>query len=213
MPLSKPLSRAVIETAMANTKSNRAASRYSRCSYTHYKSWAKQYIDEESGKSLFELHKNQSGKGIPKFLNHNAKEPALIDIIEGRTPASSFNPEKLKYRLITEGFLKESCNCCGFEERRVIDYKIPLILHFKDKNTNNYFADNIEMLCYNCYYLRVGDVFNDKDIQKFESGVESTHNTSENVDMDLDDYTKKRFIELGLMDIEEDEANDLISRI
>ena len=69
------------------------------------------------------------------------------------------------------------------------------------------------MLCYNCYYLRVGDVFNDKDIQKFESGIESTQNTSENVDMDLDDYTKKRFIELGLMDIEEDEANDLISRI
>ena len=69
------------------------------------------------------------------------------------------------------------------------------------------------MLCYNCYYLRVGDVFNDKDIQKFESGIESTQNTSENVDMDLDDYTKKRFIELGLMDVDEDEANDLISRI
>jgi len=31
--------------------------------------------------------------------------------------------------------------------------------------------------------------------------------------MDLDDYTKKRFIELGLMDVDEDEANDLISRI
>lgn len=213
MPLAKPLSRKQIETAMANTRSNRAAARYSRCSYTHYKRWAKQYIDEESGKTLFELHKNQAGKGIPKFLNHSSKEPALIDIIEGRVSAASFNPEKLKYRLVQEGYLAEKCNCCGFEERRVLDYKIPLILHFKDKNTNNYFADNIEMLCYNCYFLRVGDVFNDKDIQKFESGIESTHNTSANADLDLDDYTKRRFIELGLMEIEDDEANDLISRI
>ena len=69
------------------------------------------------------------------------------------------------------------------------------------------------MLCYNCYFLRVADVFNEKDVQKFESGIESTHNTSANADLELDDYTKKRFIELGLMDVDEDEANDLISRI
>jgi len=206
LPKPKPLSVQQIKAAQSQTMSNMAAARYLHVSYQHYKRFAKEY-------GLFESHKNQSGKGIPKFLNHSSKEPALIDIIEGRVSAASFNPQKLKYRLIQEGYLAEKCNCCDFEERRVLDYKMPLILHFKDKNTNNYFADNIEMLCYNCYYLRVGDVFNDKDIQKFESGIESTQNTSENVDMDLDDYTKKRFIELGLMDVDEDEANDLISRI
>jgi len=41
------------------------------------------YTDQETGKTLLELHKNQSGKGIPKFLKSNGKEPALIDIIEG----------------------------------------------------------------------------------------------------------------------------------
>ena len=206
MPKAKPLSKEQIVAAQAKTKSNMAAARYLHVSYQHYKRYAKLY-------KLFANHKNQSGKGIPKFLNHNAKEPALIDIIEGRVSAASFNPQKLKYRLITEGFLEEKCSCCGFDERRVLDYKIPLILHFKDKNTNNYFADNIEMLCYNCYFLRVADVFNEKDVQKFESGIESTQNTSTNVDLELDDYTKRRFIELGLMDAEEDDANDLVSRI
>ena len=27
---------------------------------------------------------------------------------------------------------------CGFKERRVFDYKMPLLLHFKDKNKKNY---------------------------------------------------------------------------
>ena len=76
MPKAKPLSRKMIETAMSKTLSNRAASRYLRVGYTHYKSWAKQYTDAESGKSLFELHKNQAGKGIPKFLKSKGKEPA-----------------------------------------------------------------------------------------------------------------------------------------
>ena len=103
MPRAKPLSKEQILTAMDKTLSNRAASRYLNVSYIHYKKWAKIYTDEESGKSLFEKHKNQSGKGIPKFLNNKGKEPALLDIIEGRTDISSFNPAKIKYRLITEG--------------------------------------------------------------------------------------------------------------
>ena len=128
----------MILAAMAKTKSNRAASRYLNVSYIHYKGYAKMYIDKETGKSLFEKHKNQCGKGIPKFLKGQGKEPALIDIIEGRIDPSSFAPEKIKYRLITEGHLDEECGHCKFSERRVTDYKIPLILHFKDKNKQNY---------------------------------------------------------------------------
>ena len=37
----------------------------------------------------------------------------------------------------------EECAECGFKERRVLDYKMPLILHFKDKNKKNYRQENI----------------------------------------------------------------------
>ena len=101
MPDPKPLSKEDILRAMNVTQSNRAAARYLHVSYIHYKKWAKNYDATESGyKSLFEQHLNQSGKGIPKFLKGSGKEPALLDIIEGRVDASSFSPDKLKYRLI-----------------------------------------------------------------------------------------------------------------
>ena len=59
-----------------------------------------------------------------------------------------------------------------FKERRVLDYKIPLLLHFKDKNTNNYNLDNVQLLCYNHYYLQVGDIFNAKEVKQIETGAE-----------------------------------------
>ena len=126
MPKRRDLKKEEILAAMGKTKSNRAGARYLNCSYTHYKMWAKVYEATKPGyNNLFEQHLNPSGKGIPKFLKSTGKEPPLLDIIEGRTDASSFSPEKLKYRLITEGYLKEESDCCGFKERRESDYKIP----------------------------------------------------------------------------------------
>ena len=139
MPKAKPLSKEQILAAQAKTKSNMAAARYLHVSYQHYKRYAKLY-------KLFDGHKNQSGKGIPKFLNNGKKDPALLDIIEGRVNASSFSPAKIKYRLIEEGYLLEECSMCGFQERRVLDYKMPLLLHFKDNNKSNYSKENTELL-------------------------------------------------------------------
>ena len=206
MPKAKPLSKEQIVASTNKTLSNRAAARYLNVSYQHFKKWAKLYKNDK-GETLFDAHKNQSGKGIPKFLKGQGKEPALLDIIEGRVDASSFSPDKIKYRLITEGHLLEECSNCGFKERRVVDYKIPLILHFKDKNKQNYRKENIELLCYNCYFLTVGDIFNDKQIKGLED--HKPVNNSE-VDWELDDYQKQRLEELGLGDEPED---DYISRI
>ena len=206
MPKAKPLSKEQIVAATNKTLSNRAAARYLNVSYQHFKKWAKLYKNDK-GETLFDAHKNQSGKGIPKFLKGQGKEPALLDIIEGRVDASSFSPDKIKYRLITEGHLLEECSNCGFKESRVVDYKIPLILHFKDKNKQNYRKENIELLCYNCYFLTVGDIFNDKQIKGLED--HKPVNNSE-VDWELDDYQKQRLEELGLGDEPED---DYISRI
>ncbi len=117
MPKAKPLSKEQIIAAMSQTLSNRAAARYLNVSYIHYKKWAKLY-ESDTHDNLFEQHKNQCGKGIPKFLRGKGKEPALIDIIEGRVDASSFSPDKIKYRLITEGHLLEECAVWRCHERR-----------------------------------------------------------------------------------------------
>ncbi len=204
MPKPKPLSKEMIVAAQAKTKSNMAAARYLHVSYQHYKRYAKMY-------KVFEGHKNQSGKGIPKFLKGTGKEPALLDIIEGRVSSAHFSPAKIKYRLIEEGYLSEQCSMCGFQERRVLDYKMPLLLHFKDNNKSNYTRNNIELLCYNHYFLTVGDIFTDKDVKQIESHQE--HNsTTDKVEWEVDDYHLQRLKELGLDD-NNDDVNQYISRI
>jgi len=208
MPKPRPLTKEQILAAIAKTRSNAAAARYLNCSYVHYKKWAKIY-ESDTHDNLFEQHKNQSGVGIPKFLRAGGKEPALIDIIEGRVNASSFTPEKIKYRLITEGYLEEKCAMCGFQERRVLDYKIPLLLHFKDNNKQNYKLENIEFLCYNHYFLNVGDVFSDKQIEGIEDHVPVNQSK---VQWEVDDYHMQRLKELGLGEDDKDELN-IISRI
>ena len=213
MPAAKPISKDMCLTAMDKTKSVKAAARYLNCSYHHLKRYMKLYVDEESGKTLFELHKNQQGKGIPKFLRSSGKEPALLDIIEGRIDASSFSPDKLKYRLTTEGYLEECCGNCGFQEYRVTDHKVPLILHFKDKNKLNYRIENIQFLCYNCYFLFIGEIFTERDIQKLEDN-KSVTKTTDAVDMQLDDYHLQRLSELGLdgeNSIDDDDPYNLVS--
>ena len=205
MPQAKPLSKEQIVAAQAKTKSNMAAARYLHVSYQHYKRDAKLY-------KLFEGHKNQSGKGIPKFLKGPKKMPHMLEIIEGRIAASSFDPNKLKYSLIEQGYLSEECTVCKFKERRVLDYKIPLLLHFQDGNSNNYSLDNVQLLCYNHYFLTVGDIFNDKDVKQIESKQEH-FGTSEKVEWEVDDYHLQRLKELGLDSDNEDDPNQYISRI
>ena len=203
MPKPKPLSKEMIMAAQAKTKSNMAAARYLHVSYQHYKKWAKLY-------KLFDGHKNQAGKGIPKFLKGPKKMPHMLEIIEGRIAASSFDPNKLKYALIEQGYLSEECAVCSFKERRVLDYKMPLLLHFKDNNSNNYSLDNVQLLCYNHYFLTVGDIFNSKDIKQIESKQEH-FGTSEKIEWEIDDYHLQRLKELGLED--EEDVNQYISRI
>ena len=199
----------MIIAAMARTKSNRAAARYLSVSFVHYKKWAKLYKDEASGLTLWEKHKNQSGTGIPKFLTGKSNEPALIDIIEGRATPSSFTPQKVKTRLILEGYLLEECGHCHMTERRVLDYKMPLLLNFKDKNKHNYRLDNLELLCYNCYFLTVGDVFDNRQIQGLEDHV--TVYKQEEPDWELDEYQLQRLRELGLST--EEKQDDFISKL
>jgi hypothetical protein len=200
MPASKPISREDVLRAMRFTKSNRAAAKYLGCSYQHYKPFAKNFkVDEtdHNSPSLFETHLNQCGKGIPKFLPNRRKEPNVKNIIETGTGWESFTPEKIKARIVAEGYLKEECYACGFCERRVTDYKTPLLLNFKDGNKNNYLLENLELLCYNDYFLLVADPLTPDQIRHIEdnTGVRAVAH-----DWDMDDAHIENMKALGLLD-------------
>lgn len=207
----KFLSREDIERAMRNTLTNRAAARFCRCSYGHYKKYAESYIDPGTGKTLYELHMNRGGKGIPKFAasEHVAKgrrEPAILDIIEGRVAVQHFNPQKIKYRLVEAGYLKPKCSRCGFHEKRLVDGKSPLILIHKDGDKSNFRLDNLHFLCYNCAFLEGGvdSPVTEEMVEKAEDYLDRDGRPDKKV-FELDDYQKEWLKNIGkTVDSDED---------
>lgn len=206
---SKILKKEDIQRAMKMTRSNRAAARYLHVSFTHYKKYAKMYKDDESGSTLYELHKNQAGKGIPKFLSNGGKEPPIMDLIEGRVPVEHFDPQKIKQRLIFEALIEEKCAYCGFSERRVLDTKVPLVLNHKDGNKKNWNLDNIEFLCYNHAFLYATSPITDKQVEAMEDYVDRN---VEEVSWELDEHHIEHLKELGLYQEEEKPGEKYISR-
>ena len=104
---------------------------------------------------VFEELKNPSGAGIKKGSASNGFH-SLDEILDGKHP--NYPVWKLKKRLLLNGYLEEKCNNCGFEERRVTDFRVPLILDFIDANRKNYKYDNLRMLCFNCSFLINGNL-------------------------------------------------------
>ena len=196
MPAKKELFKDDILRAIRHTKSNRAAARYLGCSYQHYKPYAKLFNVDETGKNLFELHKNQCGKGIPKFLPNRRREPNVKIIFEEGVGYESFTTTKIKTRGIAEGFLRDECYTCGCSERRVTDYKTPTLLNFKDGSKSNYILNNLEILCYNCYFLYVADPLTNDQIRHIETNQTVLAKPFE---WELDDEALSNMKALGLI--------------
>ena len=145
-----------IRYAMENSKSCAEAARFLKISYEAFRKYAKLYKDETTGKTLFELHKNQRGAGIKKGTGPKMRgKHGLLDILEGKH--RDVNHHNLKGRLLRNSIFEEKCCQCGFEERRITDYTVPLLLDWVDGDKTNHKRENLRMLCYNCYYLEVGN--------------------------------------------------------
>jgi hypothetical protein len=200
MPAAKTFTKSQIETAMRYTKSVRAAAKYLGCSYQHLKPFMKALkVDESDPNSptLFDIHKNQTGKGIPKYLPNRRKEPNVKRLFEEGIGYESFTPTKIKIRGIAEGYLRDECYTCGCSERRVTDYKTPTLLNFKDGNKSNYLINNLEILCYNCYFLYVADPLTPDDIRHIE---DNTTVKAVPHDWGLDEAALENMKALGLLD-------------
>jgi len=200
-----------IRRAMSLSTSNQGAARVLNVSFNTYKLYSSLYTDPETGKTLFELHKNQAGKGVRKFF-YNSKDTPLTDLLKQGVNITSYSIDKLKHRLIYEGLLPGCCNKCGFSEARVTDMKVPLLLNYKDRNKSNWTIENLELLCYNCYFLYIGEVFDTQQlgmIEDFGAPIVQKYEP----DWELDDYYKKHFVDIGLEDEEKNDGSEFIARL
>tara|TARA_A100001201_G_scaffold138870_1_gene130241 strand:+ start:82 stop:639 length:558 start_codon:yes stop_codon:yes gene_type:complete len=149
-----------IRHAMDNTLSNRSAARFLGIDYRTYKKYSEMYYDSD-GRNLFEVHKNQKGLGLKHKSRKGYKSRYPIqEVIEGKHP--DHPPAKLKQRLFVEAYKAEECESCGFDERRMTDYTVPLMLDWIDGDKTNHKLDNLRVLCLNCYYLQVGNPCNSR---------------------------------------------------
>ena len=209
----KLLTELQIRQAMKYTKSNRAAARYLNVSFPTYKMYAKMHLDQETGRTLYELHSNPYGKGIVKWRAQEGDKTQLQDLLKRGMSLESYSLEKLKTRLQYENLLPSECGKCGFHEPRVLDYKIPLLLSFKDGNKSNWLLENLEFLCYNCYFLYVGDIFTPKQIKHLEDAGD-TISQPKQTDWELDDYYLEHFRDLGLVSkTESDDGSEFIDKL
>lgn len=144
-----------IRYAMSHTMSNLAAANFLGIDRLTYRKYAKMYVDSETGKTLWELHKG-THKPIPRPGSGRYASPNFInDVLEGKHP--EYKGTTLKKKLIHSGTFAEECMQCGFHERRVDDLTVPLVLIWKDGNRRNHVRDNLVLLCLNCYYLMYAD--------------------------------------------------------
>ena len=145
----KPLLESEIKDAQKKARSAMEAARLLGVSYNTYKKYDIKYC-------IFEDLKNPYVTCIRKGYNIKRGKYSLDDIIAGKYP--DYPVWKLKSRLLLNGYMLEKCNCCGFEEKRVTDGKVPLVLDFKDGNRKNHKYDNLRMLCFNCSFLINGNL-------------------------------------------------------
>ena len=144
----KPILESQIKAAQEKSKSAFEAARTLGISYNTYKKYAKLY-------GIFEDLKNPYGVGIEKAKRIKNKKYHIDDLIAGKH--IRYPLHKFKNKLFDSGYVPKVCGGCGFSEERVSDGKMPLLIDFLDGNLNNRKLDNIRPLCYNCFFLLVGD--------------------------------------------------------
>lgn len=192
------------------SKSNLAAARYLHVSFNTYKKYAKLYKNDE-GVTLFELHKNQEGKGITKYSDDKKDHIPLSKISSGEVDIEIIGVQRYKERIIKEGIIEEKCNRCNFSERRVLDYKIPLILNRIDGHPKNWSFDNLEFLCYNCSFLYAASPISDQQVEAKEDYIERK---DDDFTWEMDEHHIEHLKELGLYnDGEENSGEEYISRL
>ena len=140
---SKPIPKSRIKWAIDSTLSIRAAAKYLGVSYNTFKKYAIMY-------DLFEQHKNQSGKGITTKGN-TGWGVKIQDLFDGKHP--NYPHWKLQERAVRDGYLKQECSNCGYDDYREKDMRGPYLICCLDGDPKNHELENLYLLCYNCFFI------------------------------------------------------------
>lgn len=140
----RPLLESEIDEAQKATENAKEAAKYLGISYRTYKKWCLIYN---------KLKINPWGKGSKKkYWDPSKGKYPLNKILEGQFP--NYPIFRLKDLLIRSGIKDPCCEVCGFNERRITDQKMPLLVNFLDGNEKNHKKDNLQILCYNHYFIQ-----------------------------------------------------------
>ncbi len=140
-----------IMAAQSISKTEAEVARKLGVSFMTYRKYAKMY-------GVYGRVSNGPCKGVSKPIkNEDAGKYPLNQILEGKFPNYSTN--RLKVRLIRSKRIEPKCAKCGFCESRLSDNAIPLLLNYIDGNTKNKKFENLELLCYNHFFLNVNNPF------------------------------------------------------
>lgn len=189
-----------IREAMANSRSNKEAARWLNVHDLTYKKYAKSYIDEATGKTLFQLHMNASGKGIPKNWNNGKWKKDLDSMLKEHQPRTPKMIQKLKRELMKDGRIGFQCSACKYAEKRLTDMKSPLLINFKNGNKTDWRIENLQWLCYNCYFLFIGELFVRHALESVEVNQIDDPQVEKEVKQvyELDDFYYQHLKKLGL---------------
>ena len=86
---------------------------------------------------------NQGSKGKEK------PSTQYIPLDEYLNTSTDIQSNKVRQKLLREGYKEAKCECCGLTEW--LGKPIPLELHHKDGNRYNNTLDNYALLCPNCH--------------------------------------------------------------
>lgn len=150
MSIKRPLLESEIIRVQDDSASAADAARKLNVSYNTYKKYAKMY-------GIMDRCKCVDASGLPKVHNPYKGKYPLEEILMGMHP--SYSPSRLRKKLIASKLKIEECEVCGFNEKRITDGKVPLVLAFKDGDRSNHVLENLEMVCYNCYHNTYGNLF------------------------------------------------------
>ena len=140
---SKPITKSRIQWAIQSTLSIRAAAQYLGVAYNTFKKYAIMY-------DVFEQNKNQAGVGVTSKGN-TGWGIKIQDLFEGKHP--NYPHWKLQERVIRDGYIKQACSNCDYDDYRDVDMRGPYIINFLDGDPTNHSLDNIALLCYNCFFI------------------------------------------------------------
>ena len=139
----RPIPKTRIQWAIQSTLSIRAAAQHLGVAYNTFKKYAIMY-------DLFEQNKNQAGVGVTTKGN-TGWGIKIQDLFAGKLP--NYPHWKLQERIIRDGYVKQCCSNCDYDDYREIDMRGPYIINFLDGDSTNHSLDNIALLCYNCFFI------------------------------------------------------------